>query len=159
MGHRGTGQARRERRVPEELEDPVGEPLGVMPIHEQSSDSVANHETEPPCGGGNDRRAARLGLEGDQSEGFGPGGHEHGLGRGVEVGQAFVRLRRLLATPGELAVQIAKLADTVQLHDEQIKVIMKVLEEMMNPPAPPPKKGRIGFLMPHEMQELEESSS
>jgi ORF6N domain len=34
----------------------------------------------------------------------------------VEIMRAFVRLRRLLATPGELAQQIAKLAETVDLH-------------------------------------------
>jgi hypothetical protein len=65
----------------------------------------------------------------------------------VEIMRAFVRLRRLLATPGELVAQIAKLAETVQLHDDQIKVIMEVLRKMMEPPPEKPK-GRIGFQMP-----------
>jgi hypothetical protein len=45
----------------------------------------------------------------------------------VEIMRAFVRLRRLLATPGELVEQLTKLAETVQLHDEQIKTIAQVL--------------------------------
>jgi hypothetical protein len=57
----------------------------------------------------------------------------------VEIMRAFVRLRRLLATPGELVAQIARLAETVQLHDDQIKVIADVLRKMMEPP-PEPKR-------------------
>ena len=67
----------------------------------------------------------------------------------IEIMRAFVRLRRLLATPGELAAQLQKLAETVQLHDEQIKVITDVLRKLMEPPPqPPPPKGRIGFQWP-----------
>jgi hypothetical protein len=65
----------------------------------------------------------------------------------VEIMRAFVRLRRLLATPGELVEQIARLAETVQLHDEQIKAIAQVLRQMMEKPPEPPK-GRIGFHAP-----------
>jgi len=61
----------------------------------------------------------------------------------IEIMRAFVRLRRLLATPGELVAQIAKLAETVQLHDDQIRVITDVLRRMMEPPPEP--KGRFGF--------------
>ena len=45
----------------------------------------------------------------------------------VEIMRAFVRLRRLLATPGELVEQIEKLAETVQLYDGQIKALADVL--------------------------------
>jgi hypothetical protein len=62
----------------------------------------------------------------------------------IEIMRAFVRLRRLLATPGELVAQIAKLAETVELHDEQIKVITEVLRKMMEPPPPAPRRP-IGF--------------
>lgn len=62
----------------------------------------------------------------------------------IEIIRAFVRLRRLLATPGELVSQLTKLAETVQLHDDQIKVITDVLRKMMEPPPEKPK-GRIGF--------------
>jgi hypothetical protein len=65
----------------------------------------------------------------------------------VEIMRAFVRLRRLLATPGELVEQIAKLAETVQLHDEQIKAIAQVLREMMAKPSEG-TKGKIGFQTP-----------
>jgi hypothetical protein len=61
--------------------------------------------------------------------------------------RAFLRLRGLLATPGELVEQIAKLADTVQLHDGQIKTIAEVLRQMMQAPPEQPK-GRIGFQSP-----------
>ena len=46
----------------------------------------------------------------------------------IEIMRAFVRLRRLLATPGELVEQLTKLAETVTLHDGQIKVITQVLQ-------------------------------
>lgn len=65
----------------------------------------------------------------------------------VEIMRAFVRLRRLLATPGELVEQIAKLAETVQLHDDQIKVIAEVLKRMAEKPPERPR-GRIGFGAP-----------
>ena len=44
--------------------------------------------------------------------------------------------------PGELAQQIAKLAETVELHDDQIKTIADVLKQMM---AQPPKPRELGF--------------
>jgi hypothetical protein len=47
----------------------------------------------------------------------------------IEIMRAFVRLRRLLATPGELAQQLARLAETVELHDDQIKAIAHVLKK------------------------------
>ena len=64
----------------------------------------------------------------------------------IEIMRAFVRLRRLLATPGELVAQIAKLAKTVELHDDQIKVITDVLRKMTEPMPEP--RGRFGFHMP-----------
>jgi hypothetical protein len=59
----------------------------------------------------------------------------------IEIMRAFVRLRRLLATPGELAQQIARLAETVDLHDEQIKAIVDVLKQM----TAEPEKRELGF--------------
>jgi hypothetical protein len=67
----------------------------------------------------------------------------------VEIIRAFVRVRRLLATPGELVAQLLKLAETVQLHDDQIKTITEVLKRMVAPPSPAPTPDRrIGFQMP-----------
>lgn len=65
----------------------------------------------------------------------------------IEIMRAFVRLRRLLATPGELVEQITKLAETVKIHDDQIKAIAQVLRQMMEKPPEPPKE-KIGFRTP-----------
>jgi len=61
----------------------------------------------------------------------------------IAIMRTFVRLRRLMATPGEIVEQLTKLADTVQLHDHQIKAITDVLQRMVEPPPSP--KRRIGF--------------
>lgn len=61
----------------------------------------------------------------------------------IEIMRTFVRLRRLMATPGELVEQLTKLAETVQLHDDQIKAVSRVLQQMLETPEPP--KRRIGF--------------
>ncbi len=66
----------------------------------------------------------------------------------IQIIRAFTRLRRLLATPGELVTQLNQLAETVQLHDKQIKVITDVLQKMMEPPPDPQRKRRIGFQTP-----------
>jgi hypothetical protein len=57
--------------------------------------------------------------------------------------RAFVRLRRLTATPGELVEQLTKLAQTVQLHDGRIQSIIQVLKAMQERPEEP--RRRIGF--------------
>lgn len=65
----------------------------------------------------------------------------------IEIVRAFVRLRRLLATPGEFATQLQQLTETVKLHDDQIKVISDVLNQLLTPPPPAePNPRRIGFL-------------
>jgi hypothetical protein len=73
----------------------------------------------------------------------------------IEIMRAFVRMRRLLATPGEFVAQLTKLAETVQLHDDQIKLIDEVLRKMMAPPPPDADraKRRIGFRMPENAQQ------
>jgi hypothetical protein len=63
----------------------------------------------------------------------------------IAIMRAFVRMRRLLATPGELVAQLNQLADSVQLHEEQIKTIADVLRRMMEPPPAEPPKRKIGF--------------
>jgi hypothetical protein len=63
----------------------------------------------------------------------------------IQIIRAFVRMRRLLATPGELVTQLQQLAETVQLHDRQIKAATDVLTKMLEPVPEPAKKGRIGF--------------
>lgn len=61
----------------------------------------------------------------------------------IEIMRTFVKLRRLMATPGELVEQIQKLAETVQLHDRDIKLISRVLQQMVERPAIP--RRAIGF--------------
>jgi hypothetical protein len=61
----------------------------------------------------------------------------------IEIMRTFVRVRRLMATPGELVEQLTKLAETVELHDDQIKVINQVLNQMLTKPATP--RRAIGF--------------
>lgn len=65
----------------------------------------------------------------------------------IEIMRAFVRLRRLLATPGDLVTQLGKLAETVDLHDDQIKDITEILRRMIEPPPEKPKR-RFGFHPP-----------
>jgi hypothetical protein len=66
----------------------------------------------------------------------------------IEIMRIFVRLRRLMATPGELVEQLTKLAETVQLHDSEIKVISRVLQQMID--HPPEPRRRIGFHTPKD---------
>jgi hypothetical protein len=66
----------------------------------------------------------------------------------IEIMRIFVRLRRLMATPGELVEQLMRLAETVQLHDHQIKTIAHVLNKLMERPEEP--RHRIGFHVPEE---------
>jgi hypothetical protein len=54
----------------------------------------------------------------------------------VKIIRTFERLRRLMSTPGELVKQLTKLAETVELHDERIKVISRVLQQMIEQPIP-----------------------
>ena len=61
----------------------------------------------------------------------------------IEIMRAFVRLRRLMATPGELVEQLTRLAQTVQVHDQQIQSIIKALNAMLEQPESP--RRRIGF--------------
>lgn len=64
----------------------------------------------------------------------------------IEIMRAFVQIRRLLATPGELVAQLQQLAEVVKLHDDQIRAINDVLRKMLeSPPVPPSPKRRIGF--------------
>ena len=61
----------------------------------------------------------------------------------IEIMRAFVRLRRLMATPGELVEQLTRLAETVQMHDQQIQSIIQTLNAMFERPEEP--RRRIGF--------------
>jgi hypothetical protein len=64
----------------------------------------------------------------------------------IAIMRAFVRLRRLLATPGEIVTQLQQLAESVQIHDTQIKAIIDALQKMLTPPPDNTPKRRIGFI-------------
>jgi hypothetical protein len=75
----------------------------------------------------------------------------------IEIVRAFVRMRRLFATPGELVTQLQQLAETVKGHDDQIRVITDVLRRMMEPPPEEKPKRRIGFTDPNTETTPEDS--
>jgi hypothetical protein len=66
----------------------------------------------------------------------------------VLVVRAFVRLRQILAEHRDLARRIEALerefTHKTSEHEQHIRRIYEILDDLMNPPAPP-KKGRIGF--------------
>jgi len=63
----------------------------------------------------------------------------------IAIMRALSRMRRMFAAPGEFLEYLRKIAETVELHDGQIKAITEVLQKMMEPPPEPPKR-RIGFV-------------
>ena len=65
----------------------------------------------------------------------------------IAIMRAFVRMQRLFATPGDIVTQVQQLAETVQIHDSQIKAIIDALQRMLAPP-PDATKRRIGFTDP-----------
>lgn len=66
----------------------------------------------------------------------------------IEIMRAFVRIRQLLATPGDIVTQLQQLAEAVKLHDKQIAAISEILHKMLAPPPVPPKRP-IGFHVSH----------
>ena len=66
----------------------------------------------------------------------------------IEIVRSFVRLRRLLATPGEILTIVKELAETVALHDKQIEQIAGVLSQMLAPPPQPTHDRKLGFQPP-----------
>lgn len=62
----------------------------------------------------------------------------------VFVVRAFVRLRELVATHKELAIKLKELEQRVGAHDQAIIELVQTIKQLMEPPAPKPKR-RIGF--------------
>lgn len=69
----------------------------------------------------------------------------------IEIIRSFVRLRKLLATPGEILTIVKELAETVALHDGQIKQIAGVLHQMFAPPPQPTHDRKLGFQPPSQL--------
>lgn len=70
----------------------------------------------------------------------------------IAIMRAFVQMRRISSTPGELVNQLIELARTVQLHDGQIKQIFEVLTLIMEPPPAP--RRRMGFVIPDDSNNI-----
>lgn len=68
----------------------------------------------------------------------------------VYVVRAFIKMREYLASHKELAQQLRELERKVGSHDEAIRSLVKAIQQLMQPPEEPKKKGRIGFRMEGE---------
>lgn len=62
----------------------------------------------------------------------------------IEIMRAFVRLRKLIAANADLAGRLDELQRRVGGHDEQFIQVIRAIRQLMEPPAPPPRR-RIGF--------------
>jgi len=60
----------------------------------------------------------------------------------VLVVRAFVRLRGMVATHGEL---VRKLAELEERYDRQFSVVFQAIREILGGPEPDPERRRIGF--------------
>jgi len=60
----------------------------------------------------------------------------------IAIMRAFVKLREVLATHKELAMQFKELEHTVGTHDKQIAAIFDAIRKLM---APPPEKPKLPF--------------
>jgi hypothetical protein len=63
----------------------------------------------------------------------------------VFVVRAFIRLREFALQHRELARKLTELERKVGGHDDAIKRIVATIRELMNPPEPLRKRGKIGF--------------
>ena len=62
----------------------------------------------------------------------------------IAIMRAFVRLRQILYLNQELAAKLDELEQKLGRHDEDIRLIFKVIKQLMNPPQEKPRQ-RIGF--------------
>jgi hypothetical protein len=70
----------------------------------------------------------------------------------IEIMRAFVRLRQILAVNTDLARRLDELEKRIGGHDQQFVHVIQAIRQLMQPPASPTKKGRIGFYMPEDEQ-------
>ena len=64
----------------------------------------------------------------------------------IGIVQAFVRLRRLMASQTQFARKLAQLESRLDTHDGEIAEILNALRNLMKPPEEPKRK--IGFQPP-----------
>jgi hypothetical protein len=67
----------------------------------------------------------------------------------IAIMRAFVKLREVLATHKELAVQFKELEHKVGTHDKQIAAIFEAIRRLMKTPPEKPKR-KIGFIVDRE---------
>jgi len=60
----------------------------------------------------------------------------------IAIMRAFVRLRELVSSHKDLARRLDELE---KKYDGNFKVVFEAIRQLMAPPTPPAKKGRIGF--------------
>jgi hypothetical protein len=65
----------------------------------------------------------------------------------IQVVRAFVHLRQMIATNQDLARKIEALERKVGKHDADLQAVLRALQELLQPPAPPTKHP-IGFVGP-----------
>jgi hypothetical protein len=74
--------------------------------------------------------------------------------RAVEVSvfvvRAFVKLRQLALAHKELAAKLDQLEKKVVGHDDAIRQLVVAIRQLMTPPAPSPRRSRIGFHTPRK---------
>jgi len=61
----------------------------------------------------------------------------------IQIIRIFSRMRELLLTNKDILLQLEKLENTLNKHDEQIQLIFKYLKNLLNPTQPSRRK--IGF--------------
>ena len=73
---------------------------------------------------------------------------ERAIEMSVFVVQAFVRMRRAIATNRNVLAKLAEVERRLENHDTDIQDLMEAIRELINPPDPP--RRRIGFETPSD---------
>ncbi len=63
----------------------------------------------------------------------------------VFVVRAFVKMRHFVLSHKDLAARLLELERMVGAHDDSIRQLISAIRQLMAPPPPTGKKGRIGF--------------
>jgi phage regulator Rha-like protein len=74
---------------------------------------------------------------------------ERAIEMSIFVVQAFVRMRRALATNRQVLAKLAEVERRLETHDADIQDLMDAIRDLINPPDPP--RRRIGFEAPEDL--------
>src|SRR6478752_4389245 len=61
----------------------------------------------------------------------------------IQIIRVFAKMKELLLTHKDILLQLEKLENKFESHDEQIQLIFEYLKELLNPPQP--ARNPIGF--------------